>query len=411
MKRMARGVLVVVLGWGLAGCWWSAPGRGPDRRAFNDLEEVITAETVATLSEAWSVTVGAFNVSDPVVSATGVFVMSNSDDFGNSRLSAINLDGTTRWEATPSCCETVSVGDVFVDDDRVAATYHNDIAEDSFTAWYSEADGTRLFPPTYGILQSLRGSMATYVDWAPTGDPALVTFVDLDDPTQRWGGALFNGTGRPAIYTVGQNRIYRGGFRGTVAAYPRTGGQATCPIHDPETPEPCPIWSTTIDPSLGASTAPVIGDGEAVIYVGTELGTVYALDATNGAILWTAAVGAAVAHPPALAYGSLFVPTADGDLVVLDAEGCGAATCPPLWTAATGSTISGQPAVAGRVVVTGSDSGAVNAYPAEGCGAASCTPLWSTTTGSRITGAPAIAHGKLFVGTLDGRLIAYAPTP
>ena len=59
-------------------------------------------------------------------------------------------------------------------------------------------------------------------------------------------------------------------------------------------------------------------------------------------------MGANVSATPALAGGVLYVPTADGDLVAVDAAGCGAATCEPLWSAAIdGTAITEQPAVSG----------------------------------------------------------------
>lgn len=71
------------------------------------------------------------------------------------------------------------------------------------------------------------------------------------------------------------------------------------------------------------ATSPVLSSDGATAYVGT----LYAVDTAGGAVLWTAAVGAAVTQPPALAGDTLLVPTASGSLVALAAGGCGAATC------------------------------------------------------------------------------------
>ena len=71
---------------------------------------------------------------------------------------------------------------------------------------------------------------------------------------------------------------------------------------------PCPTWAVAIP----GATAPVIGDDD-TIYVGSSSeARLVALDSTNGAILWTSDVGSAVVAPPALADGTLFVPTASG---------------------------------------------------------------------------------------------------
>jgi outer membrane protein assembly factor BamB len=170
----------------------------------------------------------------------------------------------------------------------------------------------------------------------------------------------------------------------------------------------CPAWATPLDGT--GTTSPVLDDATGVAYVGTDAGTLWAIDAATGAVLWTSSVGAAVTADPSLAYSTLFVPTASGRLAALPAGGCGAPTCAPAWTAETGSSIDVQAAVAGGVVFTGSADGTVRAFDAAGCGAAVCTATWSGATGSAITGAPAVSNGRLFVGTADGRLIAYQPT-
>ena len=171
----------------------------------------------------------------------------------------------------------------------------------------------------------------------------------------------------------------------------------------------CPNWATPTDGTT--ATAPVLSSDEATTFVGTNAGTVYAVETQTGAVRWSTPVGSPVTDAPALANGSLYVPTAGGDLVVLAAGGCGAPTCAPLWTAPTGSSITQQPAVAGGVVFTGSADGSLNGFDAAGCGGPICSPLWSASTGSEITGAPAVAHGGLFVGTADGRLVAYGLPP
>ena len=62
--------------------------------------------------------------------------------------------------------------------------------------------------------------------------------------------------------------------------------------------------------------SPVLGEA---LYVGTNAGTMYALDPATGAIQWSTSVGAAISAPAAVADGTVFVPTADGRLVALDA--------------------------------------------------------------------------------------------
>ncbi len=164
-----------------------------------------------------------------------------------------------------------------------------------------------------------------------------------------------------------------------------------------------PSWSASLD-----STArfPVLSSDESTVYVTTANGTLYAIDATNGNVLWHAAVGASSA--PALSGGTVFVGTSAGTLVALDGAGCGQTTCTPLWSGTTSATTRVQPAVAGGVVSTGSDDGSLHAFSAAGCGNATCTALWTYQTGSKVTGAPALGANHLVVGTADGNVRAFA---
>jgi outer membrane protein assembly factor BamB len=163
----------------------------------------------------------------------------------------------------------------------------------------------------------------------------------------------------------------------------------------------CPLWETPID---GTGTDPVLAPGgSSTLYVATAAGTVYALDAATGAVLWSAPVGAAVTAPPALAEGALFLPTADQRLVALAASDGGL-----LWDAATDGVVGVQPAVAAGVAYTGSQTGAVEAFTTAGCGDdTTCPHRWSAAAGAAVTGAPAVASGSLYVGTADGHLVAY----
>src|SRR5215208_2690839 len=75
-----------------SGCFWPLPGQGPDRQAHNQTEGGIAPATVASLHQAWSKTLDAGPVSDPVTSGFGVVV--------SGRRSTYTLapeSGQTRW--------------------------------------------------------------------------------------------------------------------------------------------------------------------------------------------------------------------------------------------------------------------------------------------------------------------------
>jgi serine/threonine-protein kinase len=162
----------------------------------------------------------------------------------------------------------------------------------------------------------------------------------------------------------------------------------------------CHSWVVPLDGTV--ATAPVLTRGGEAAYTGTDAGTVYAADGATGQLLWTRSVGSAVVDTPALAGGSLYVPTSDQGLVVLDA-----ATGTPQWSAAGDGTVVAQPAVAGGVVFTASTGGTLAAYDAGGCGASTCPPLWTAEAGAEVTGGPTVDRGVVYVATATARLQAY----
>jgi outer membrane protein assembly factor BamB len=83
-------------------------------------------------------------------------------------------------------------------------------------------------------------------------------------------------------------------------------------------------------------TSPVLGPGETVLYVATST-ALLALDAADGHVLWSAPLAAAPTANPALADGRLYVPIANGQLVVLSTSGA------PLWKARWAGTPCSPP--------------------------------------------------------------------
>jgi outer membrane protein assembly factor BamB len=224
-------------------------------------------------------------------------------------------------------------------------------------------------------------------------------------------------------YTLGTHRVYATGH-GLLATTPGDGAQGPAvraypaddpardcgPVDDPTWA--CPAWVTPLDGRPAA--AAVLSPDEATVYVVTEGGRAYALDAATGATRWTADLGAAPRGEPALADGRLYAATADGRLVAFDTAACaaGPSPCAATWTATAGTgPLAGQPAVAGGVVVVGTAEGAVRAYDAAGCGSATCDPLWTGTVAGPVSVPPIVSGGRVYVLDSTFRLTAFAPTP
>jgi outer membrane protein assembly factor BamB len=393
---------------GLAGCFWPAPGAGPGRTALNPFETEITPATVADLDLVWTATGdGGAALGPPVTSLRGVHVA----DFVGIYTFSFDTGARLWTQPVPSTAPFI-VGPVVADGDRVVLGYgFGNLGGHWTTSVRDAATGAELGGSVLmaGLVDGLEDNILltrAIAFGSSTPVATLIAVSDLGSPGAGWVATIDISTGGTTdALTLGHTRVYQAG-RGlnalnAVQAFPVATAPPQCP---PPAPAGfgCPLWLTPI--SGTTATSPVIdGSDETVVYTGTNTGAVYALDTATGAILWTstAAAPAEVTDTPALAGGSLYVPTTTG-LLVLDA-----ATGATRWTAAAGS-LRLQPAVAGGVVFTGAEDGTVQAFDAAGCGEALCGPRWDVDTGDApITGAPAVNQGRLYVGTGDGRLLAY----
>jgi eukaryotic-like serine/threonine-protein kinase len=146
-------------------------------------------------------------------------------------------------------------------------------------------------------------------------------------------------------------------------------------------------------------SSPAVAGG--VVYIGSDDGNLYALDAASGAKKWAYQTGSPV-YSPAVVDGVVYVDSYGGNLYALDAVS-GAKK----WAYHIGSYFYSSPAVANGVVYIGSEDG--NLYALD---AASGAKKWAyhtpgSTPGSRgYSSSPAVAGGVVYVGSGDGNLYA-----
>jgi outer membrane protein assembly factor BamB len=400
---MVKGLMPRRMGWalgvaaavvGLAGCW-PVPGQSADRDAYNELERGFDAGSVAGFTERWTATVDDVSprgVGHPVVSVGGgvrVHVTS-----GRTVYTFNAGTGSLLWSSVPEA-STLTIEEVDTD----AFVYQDFLTTSvrtSGTRW--EAAQCLL---TTGGCDTLGGEVPGRVEAVRvTGsNPGqLILLLSEFGPSSQSAYAYIGGSGSVLLtdqpgasrLTVSATHLFHAGVG--VGTAPANGARAF-PIRGGAG------WSTVIDGT--EATSPVLGPDGAMVFVGTDAGTVHALATTDGTVLWSTAVGAAVTAPPALAEGRLHVPTAAG-LVTLSSTG------EHLWSSSDADAVTVQPAVASGVVFTGTPDG-IQAYDTTGCAAPTCGAVWTATTGSEITGAPTVSAGRLYVGTRDGRLIAYGP--
>jgi outer membrane protein assembly factor BamB len=177
-----------------------------------------------------------------------------------------------------------------------------------------------------------------------------------------------------------------------------------CPVTQFGGPETCSydwIYST------GSTGTGVAATSATTAVVTATAGTVDSIDVHTAARLWRSTVGAAIVGRPAVVDGTVFVVTADGRLVAIDAAGCGAPTCSPLWEAPLPGTPATGPVAGGDVVYATMAGGDIAAYPAAGCGALTCSSLVTVSVGAEVTGAPIVDEGHLIAATTDGRVVAF----
>lgn len=150
------------------------------------------------------------------------------------------------------------------------------------------------------------------------------------------------------------------------------------------------LWSFKAGDEIRSS--PVVSGGRVIFGAGD--GHLYAVKASDGALVWKRAVGAPIEAPA----------TVIGDLVVVgDLDGVVhavvAATGAPKWQLRTADKIMGAPNHSGSTVVVGSYDGSLY-----GLDRATGARRWAYPTTNFLHSSPAVAGDKALVGGCDGKL-------
>ncbi len=163
---------------------------------------------------------------------------------------------------------------------------------------------------------------------------------------------------------------------------------------------PVLLWKYIIG-DFYSSPAVVAG----VVYVGSENGNVYALNATSGAQLWNYTIGGQVRSSPAVVGGVVYVGSFSSGVNALYA--LNATSGAQLWNYTTGFYVESSPAVVGGVVYVGSNDTKVYALDAT-----NGAQLWNYTTGpgGEVYSSPAVFNGTVYIGSLDNHVYALDAT-
>jgi len=188
--------------------------------------------------------------------------------------------------------------------------------------------------------------------------------------------------GFSASPAVSADKIFLASNNGTIAALSAADGGI--------------VWRSR--PASGFSATPVAGGGR--IFIGSLDGTFLALDSKTGETLWKADVGAKIAGSAAV------VESKDATVVVFGAYDrtlhcLNAANGAKRWSFKTKGFINGRPVAVGGSIVFGGCDGHLRRLDAT-----TGKVIWSFDAGSYIPGSPAVSGDRVFVATHGGKVFA-----
>ncbi len=182
--------------------------------------------------------------------------------------------------------------------------------------------------------------------------------------------------------TISGNKAYTGCFGGNVYALDASNGNIVWTYKTGGD-----VWSTLM-----------VANG--VVYVGSNDFNFYAINSETGSLIWSFPTSGAVWSSPAIANGIVYVGSADDNMYALDAS-----TGAQIWSYPTGGDIRSSPSIANGVIYFSSQDSSLYALDA-----ATGTKIWSATTGDGDTytnSSPAVVDGVVYIGSTDTNLYAF----
>ncbi len=160
------------------------------------------------------------------------------------------------------------------------------------------------------------------------------------------------------------------------------------------------IWSTLTTSNTIRSdfeSGPAVVDG--VVYVGSGV-DLFAFNATDGSELWNYTTGASIRSSPAVTNGVVYIGSVDKNVYALNTT-----NGQKIWNYTTDDAIESSPAVDNGILYVGSLVGnfyALNATDGQ--------KIWSYNTGNSIVISPSVANGIVYLGSNDYTLYAMNAT-
>ena len=157
------------------------------------------------------------------------------------------------------------------------------------------------------------------------------------------------------------------------------------------------IWRYPEKPSAKTMyyTAPAL-TSDGILVVGDYQHTIHGLNAGTGAQAWSYVTGNRIVANPLAVEDSIFAPSTDGNLYVLNSKG------ELIWKFETGGALWAKPALQDGVIYQASMDHHLYALSAD-----DGKLIWESDLGSAAISNPSIEPGKaLYIGTIGGDLIA-----
>jgi len=157
------------------------------------------------------------------------------------------------------------------------------------------------------------------------------------------------------------------------------------------------VWKNSTGERLTYSS-PAVVDGRVYIGSMTMKGNIFCLNAQNGIIIWNYTTTGPIKGSPAVTCGKVFVGSYDGNVYAINAT-----SGELIWQYTAGDYIFSSPAIACKQkLFIATENGTIySLHPANG------TVLWTYKANSSVSSSPAIASNTLFIGSGDGTLYAF----
>ncbi len=297
-----------------------------------------------TPKQAWQYDAGSPIVSGPVIDADGTIYIGTE----RGELRAVRPDGTTKWTysldsgSAPTHPLVNSKGHIVFGQQNgyiislAPSSGNEDWRFDLRTAPYGDGTGAPVYAAPAGA--------ANYSNVLIGTDLGVVYELDEGGAfkgVRRASGSVRAGaavTPDGTLIWAGLDKIVYGGFTyggdkwhfsvdAEVVSTPGIGSDSTTYVATMAgtiyaiRSDGTLRWQTKLPGGKPVRSSPAVAPGGA-IYVGSDDGALYALDASNGKILWTYQTGAAVTSSPTVgANGLIYVGSNDSNLYVLTADG------------------------------------------------------------------------------------------